>query len=715
MSRDVMARVMEIATPLGDDVLLFHGMSAREEMSRPFEYQLDLLSKKKDVSVDDILGKNVTIKLGLPDDQTRHFNGYVTRFAQGSMLGPYYRYHATVRPWLWFLTRTADCRIFQEMKVPDIIKAVFADHPSADYKLELTGTYKKWTYCVQYRETDFNFVSRLMEQEGIGYYFRHTDGHDTLVLTDSTTKHTPVSGYEKLSFISPEQQVKPDSEHIHSWDFQREIQPGVYVHDDYDLERPSVELKTNKPLPRGYSPSDYEVYDYPGMYVQKSDGEQYASVRIDELGTQFESARAATNARGLTVGALLNLEHHKRDDQNREYLIVGASYDLSFENYESLPEAGGTGYQCAFVAMPSAQQFRPKRITPKPFVQGPQTAVVVGPGGEEIYTDKYGRVKVQFHWDRRGKKDENSSCWIRVSHPWAGKGWGTISNPRIGQEVIVDFLEGDPDQPIITGRVYNAEQMPPYDLPANQTQSGMKSRSSKGGGGANFNEIRMEDKKGSEQVFIHAEKNQDIEVENDETHWVGHDRKKTIDHDETTHVKHDRTETVDNNETITVHANRTETVDKDETITIHQNRTETVDLNETISIGGNRSITVSQSEDATVALQRTHTVGINETISVGAAQEITVGAAQAVTVGAAQSVTVGADQTINVGSDQTTEIGSNQNTKVGGNLAAEVGGDETTNVTGKGSMSISKDEARNVTGARQTSIGKDDALKVGAN
>jgi type VI secretion system secreted protein VgrG len=546
-----------------------------------------------------------------------------------------------------------------------------------------------------------------MEQEGIGYYFRHTDGHDTMVLTDSTTKHSPVSGYEKLSFIGPDQQVKPDTEHIHSWDFQREIQPGVYVHDDYDLERPSVELKTSKPLPRSYSPSDYEVYDYPGTYIQKPDGEQYAQVRIDELGTQFETARAATNARGLTVGALLTLEHYPREDQNREHLIVGASYDLSFENYESLPEAGGTTYQCSFVAMPSSQQFRPKRITPKPFVQGPQTAVVVGPSGEEIYTDKYGRVKVQFHWDRRGKKDENSSCWIRVSHPWAGKGWGAIANPRIGQEVIVDFLEGDPDQPIITGRVYNAEQMPPYDLPGNQTQTGIKSRSSKGGGGANFNEFRMEDKKGSEQVFLHAEKNQDIEVENDETHWVGHDRKKTIDHDETTHVKHDRTETVDNNETITVHGQRTETVDKNETISIHMNRGETVDLNETISIGGNRSVTVSQSETKTVALQRTHSVGINETITVGAAQEIA--------IGALQSISVGASQTTSVGANQSNSIGAKQSTTVGAARSISVGADQTTSVKGKASMSVGSDETRNVSGGRKTSIGKDDALQVAAN
>ena len=642
-----------------------------------------------------------------PKTRTRYFNGYVTRFAQGGTYGRYTRYYATVRPWLWFLTRTSDCRIFQDMKVPDIIKKVFADEGATDVKWELTGSYRTWNYCVQYRETDFNFISRLIEHEGITYYFRHTDGKNTLVLTDSTTKHSTYPGYEKLSFIAPYQQVKPDSEHVHAWDFAREVQPGMYVHDDYDLERPSVELKTSKPLPRSYSPSEYEVYDYPGTYLQKGDGEQYASVRINEMGSQYELAHGATNARGLVVGSLLNLENHPRDDQNGEYLIVSGSYDLTFENYEALGEAGGTGYQCSFVAMPSKQQFRPKRSTPKPFVQGPQTAVVVGPAGEEIYTDKYGRVKVQFHWDRRGKKDEHSSCWIRVSHPWAGKGWGTISTPRLTQEVIVDFLEGDPDQPIITGRVYNAEQMPPYDLPANKTQSGMKSRSSKGGSGANFNEIRMEDLKGSEQLFIHAEKNQDIEVENDETHWVGHDRTKTIDHDETTHVKHDRTETVDNNETITVHGQRTETVDKNETITIHMNRGETVDLNETINIGGNRTITVSKSETATVALQRTHSVGINETISVGAAQEITVGAMQAITVGANQTTTVGVNQSNSIGAKQSTDVGAAR--------SISVGADQTTSVTGKASMSIGKDETRNVTDGRQTSIGKDDALKVAAN
>ena len=308
-----------------------------------------------------------------------------------------------------------------------------------------------------------------------------------MVLTDSTSKHTAAPGYEKINFIAPENLVRPELEHISTWDFSRTIQPGVYVHDDYDLERPSVELKARKVLTRQYAPSDYEVYDYPGHYLQKPDGEQYADVRINEFGTQFETAQGSSNSKGIHVGSLFTLDDYPRDDQNAEYLILSASYDLEFSGYEAMPNSSGTNYRCSFVAMPSSQQFRPRRATPKPFVQGPQTALVVGPGGEEIYTDKYGRVKVQFHWDRYGKKDENSSCWIRVSSPWAGKAWGTISTPRIGQEVIVDFLEGDPDQPIITGRVYNAGQMPPYDLPANKTQSGMKSRSSMGGGPANFN------------------------------------------------------------------------------------------------------------------------------------------------------------------------------------------------------------------------------------
>jgi type VI secretion system secreted protein VgrG len=689
---------MEVTTPLGADVLLFHRMFAREEVSRLFEFQLDLLSEKGDINLDDVLGKTFTVKLELPNDKTRYFNGYVTRFSQVGMYGRYHSYQATLRPWLWLLTRTADCRIFQEQTVPDIIKKVFGDHSAADFKKQLTGNYRKWEYCVQYRETDFNFVSRLMEQEGIYYYFTHDDGRHTMHLVDSYSGHEPFPGYAEIPYIPPDKAVRPEKEYVSEWLHAGEIQPGAYALDEYDFERPSVELAAKKTVSRKFSFGDHEVFDYPGEYVQKSDGEQYAQARLDELQSSFELATGATNARGLAVGRLFKLTGQTRKDQNRDYLVLSASHTLESSEYEST-EAGGASYACSFSVLPSKQQYRAQRLTPKPTVQGPQTAVVVGPSGDEIYTDKYGRVKVQFHWDRYGKKDENSSCWTRVSHPWAGKNWGVIHIPRIGQEVIVDFIEGDPDQPIITGRLYNAEQMPPWQLPGNMTQSGILTRSSKGGSGANANAIRFEDKTGSEQLWIHAEKNQDIEVENDETHWVGHDRKKTIDNDETTLVKHDRTETVGNNETISIGVNRTETVG----------------VNESITIGANRTKSVGASETVSVALQRTHTVGVNETIAVGAAQEIGIGAFQAVAVGAYQTINVGAYQNTNVGANQSTDVGGNRTVTVAGNQSTSISGNESNSVKGNLSTSVDGDESRSVKGGRSTSVGKDDALKVGKN
>jgi type VI secretion system secreted protein VgrG len=615
---------MQISTPLAQDVLLFNQLHSWDELGRPFEYQLTLLSAQEDINLDDVLGQQVSVQLMLPNNKYRYFSGYVTRFAQSGMVGRYYRYTATARPWLWFLTRTADCRIFQEMTVPDIIKQVFADHQSADFDFKLSATYRQWTYCVQYRETDFNFVSRLMEQEGIYYYFRHDQGRHTMVLVDSTSAHQSFGDYAQIPYVSPDRVLRVDQEHIDTWGISREIQPGVYAQDDYDFERPKAALGAKKNVSRKHKAADYEIYDFPGEYLQRADGVNYAAVRIDEFSTQFETARASTNARGLCVGATFTLSGQTRDDQNREYLVVGATHDLLFSEYEGLPNPDAASYGCTFSALSTQQQFRPARTTSKPHVQGPQTAVVVGPTGDEIYTDKYGRVKVQFPWDRYGKGNENSSCWMRVSHPWAGKNWGMIAIPRIGQEVIVDFLEGDPDEPIITGRVYNADQMPPYALPANMTQTGTKTRSTKGGDSSDFNEIRFEDKKGSEQLFIHAEKNQDIEVENDETHWVGHDRTKTIDHDEVTHVKHDRSETVDNNETITVHGNRVETVDKDESISIGKNRIETVGANETLSVSKDQMLTVSKNQTITVSENRTVTVDKDETKEIKQNQTLTV-------------------------------------------------------------------------------------------
>jgi len=632
-----------LTTPLPAKDLSFESMSHSSGLSVLEETQLSLLSEKADIDPDKLLGQTLDLAVLLRDaGAKRHFGGYVTRFGIGRHQGKYFGYRAVVRPWLWFLTRTSDCRIFQDQTVPEIVEAVFKDHSAiAQYELKLVRSYRKRTYCVQYRETDFDFVARLMEDEGIYWYFEHGPREHKLMIVDASSAHQPIDGIKKVPFFDNEGQAAPDTDTVSQWECMRAVKAGKTGLTSYDFERPSTPLLVKQAHDRDHALDDYELFDFQGDYTQKNDGQQQVDDRLDEEQCRFEEASGRSNSPTLAVGRLFELVRHPRANQNMEYLCTQLQVEARDQPGESAGAAAGS-LQCSFLAQPSKQTFRPRRRTRKPFVQGPQTAVVTGPSGEELFTDKYGRVKVQFHWDRYGKKDEKSSCWVRVSSPWAGKSFGFVQLPRIGQEVVVDFLEGDPDQPLVTGRVYNAEQMPPWELPANATQSGVLSRSSKGGGYGNANALRFEDKKGSEQVWLHAEKNQDIEVENDETHWVGHDRKKTVDNDETVHVKHDRTETVDNNETITIGVNRTESVGSNEDISIGANRTESVGADETVSIGANQSL------------------------SVGANQSVSVGANQSVTVGASKSETIGASFTQSIGAGLTQTVGAAWNMTAGG-------------------------------------------------
>jgi len=691
-------REIEIITPLGPDVLLLRDMTITEELGRLFTIDVELVGTEN-IKFEDLLGQKITIRLNLPDDKKRYFNGYVSSISQSAYEGRYARYHARVHPWLWFLTRTTDCRIFQNKTVPVIIKEIFDELGFTDLEDKLSGSYREWDYCVQYRETDFNFVSRLMEQEGIYYYFIHEDGKHTLYLADGIGSHELIPEYEKVPYYPPDAVAVREEECVNGWHLNKQIQPSCYVLNDYDCIRPKMKLKADAAIEREHSKAKHEIYDYPGEYVETEDGNNYAKTRIQELQAQYEQAQGRSVVRGLICGGLFSLTEYPREDQNREYLVTSLTHNIHSDSYEAVSSFEGTTYANNFTAIESKTPFRAARITPKPVVQGPQTAFVVGPSGEEIYTDEHGRVKLQFHWDRYGKRDENSSCWVRVSQLWAGKTWGGIHIPRMGQEVIVEFLEGDPDRPIVTGRVYNGDQTPPYALPANKTQSGIKSRSSKGGSGANFNEIRMEDKKGEEQLYIHAEKNQDNIVENDETTSVGHDR--------TEDVKHD--------EKITIGNNRTEKVGVDETIGIGNNRTETVGVNESITIGANRTKSVGASETVSVVLQRTHTVGINETIGVGAAQEIGIGAFQAVAIGAYQTVNVGAYQSINVGANQTTKVGANQSVSVGANQTINVTGNQSESVNGNASKTVKGNDSLGVDGNRSADVKGDDSLKVGKN
>ena len=705
-----MASPISFQCPLPHKALRFESMTVTQALSTLDNIELLLVADKPDIGAEDLLGHPASVTLTLREGAQREFNGIVTRFGLGGSRGRYHQYQATVRPWLWFLTRTADCRVFQDATVKEIVEQVFADHASiANFEFKLFRSYRRRVYCVQYRETDFNFVARLLEEEGIYWFFSHAKGAATLVLTDDASGLTPAEGAEELPYFDNAGQVPPNVDYVTAWTCSREVRSGKVALTSYDFERPSISLAVDHAISRAHPLDDLEQFDFDGEYTQKVDGQQLADNRIEEEQAHFERMAGSTNAQALTVGHLFSLTRHPRADQNAEHLCLRSRITVQLAAHEAA--SSGQDYQCQFAAMPSKQPYRAERHTRKPFVQGPQTAVVVGPAGEEIHTDKYGRVKVQFHWDRYGQKDQRSSCWVRVSSPWAGKSFGFVQLPRIGQEVVVDFLEGDPDQPLITGRVYNAEQMPPWDLPANATQSGVLTRSSKGGTYGNANALRFEDKKGAEQLWLHAEKNQDIEVENDETHWVGHDRTKTVDHDETTHVKHDRTETVDNNETITVHANRTETVDRNESITIGINRTESVGANESIGIGVNRSIHVGGSETATVALQRTHAVGVNETIAIGAAQEVVIGAAQVVAVGAAQSVTVGANQTTSVGANHSLSVGKNQTETVGDARSATVGKDDTLKV-GKNLVIEAGDSVTIKTGSASISMKKDGTVVI---
>ena len=614
-------RAFRFESPAGKDALILTAFSVTEELSRPYALQAELVSEKADLDPKKLIGQPASVTVDLLGGGTRHFHGIVSRIAQGPRQELLSQYRVELVPKLWLASQVRDNRIFQNLSVPEIVQKVLK---GIDLKLQLIKSYPKREYCVQYRETNLDFASRLLEDEGIFYFFEHAADKHTMVIADdpSAMKPTPDlkavridtnvdDGYEQNVILRLER------EHV--------VRSGKSTLWDFNFEKPTARLQTEM---HGDDPLKLELYDYPGGFAENEQGERIARIRLEEQEALQQTIAGASNVRHLRAGFKVEVTDHYRKDVNGGYVITSVQHAGSLENVRS--EGQGTRYQNSFVAIPAKVPYRPARLTPKPAMHGTQTAIVVGKSGEEIWVDKYGRVKVQFHWDREGRKDENSSCWVRVASSWAGKQWGFIQIPRIGQEVVVDFLEGDPDRPIIVASVYNADQMPPFALPANQTQSGLRTRSTKGGGAANCNELRFEDKKGSEQVFLHAEKNLDLEVENDETHLVGHDRTKTIENDETVLVKHDRVETVDNDETITIHGNRTETVDKDETVTIQKNRTiaigeslsENVGKDVTKAIDGERSVEISKGDTLKVTKKILIDAGDELTIKVGMAQLI---------------------------------------------------------------------------------------------
>ncbi|HEX5746719.1 MAG TPA: type VI secretion system tip protein TssI/VgrG [Archangium sp.] len=599
--------------------------SGTEGVSSLFEFQVELASTNPYIDFADMLGKSALLTLR-GELVPRFLNGLISRFEQLNELPHYTLYRATVTPLAWRLEQRYDCRIFQKLDTPAILKKVFdtAGIPADRVRFVLTNNYEPRDYCVQYRESDWAFVSRLMEEDGIFYFFEHAADKHVLVLGDGKPALKPIDGPDALCFRRETGMVVLE-DHVRRFRFSEEVRSGKATLRDYRFKQPGLKMEVEH---KAEVDSDLEVYDYPGEYQDPAQGtlakgKTIARVRLEAFQATKRVGRGESDCERLCPGRMFTLEEHPRGDYNGRYLLTQVKHEGQQPHVLDEESQGGEfSYSNEFMCVPHHVPYRPARVTPRPHVKGSQTAVVVGPAGEEIYVDEWGRVKVQFHWDRQGQMDEHSSCWVRVSQLWAGEAWGAMFIPRIGQEVIVDFIEGDPDRPIIIGRVYNGNNLVPYALPAEKTKSTIKSNSSLDGGG--YNELRFEDEKGQEQVFIHAQRNMDVHVKNDSFEDILHDRHQTIGSvgkggkvgDQNELVYRDKSLTVHRNSQeqvggsmkllvggidgdgdidIVIKSNRLELVHKDSHLHVKQNLNEKVDETHSHTVGKDLQVKVGQS------------------------------------------------------------------------------------------------------------------------
>lgn len=622
---------ISLTTPFGADTLIVERLSGSEEVSGLFSYRLDAVSTEKTLSAANVLGKAVVATLHLPGGKTRIVHARVARFAQAGSDLRVTRYSMDLVPWCWFLTLTQDCRIFQNVSVPDIISTVCSELGFTDLKKSLTQSHPAREYCVQYRETAWDFLCRLMSEEGIFFWFDHTDSAHTLVLADNTDAWGGDAGTLIWDGAAEDSALRVDT--VRDVVLQHGVTTNAMQYDDYSFLTPSTDLKA---VSADGSPK-WQVYDWPGLYAQKSDGDSRAQWQQQAHAVAAVTLSGATGIGTLVAGGKTTISGHPQSDANGSWVVRRLQCDVTQRSYAS-----------SFTAFPAATVFRPLR-QPRPRIAGSQTALVVGKSGEEIWTDQYGRIKVQFHWDQRGKKDENASCWIRVSQGWAGKGWGLWILPRIGQEVVVSFEEGDPDRPLVTGCVYNAEQTLPYALPDNQTRSTLKSNSSKGGEG--FNELRFEDKKGSEEVWYQAEK------------------------DMNGLIKNQRSITVDKaDDLLTLNeGNRTVTIKKgNDTLKVETgSRTTSIKTDETLTVEGKRDITVTGAETHTNKADFTHKVSGNYTLTVDGDLTITANSISLKSSGTTITLTASTGLTAKAGTALMAEGGTDTTVKAGMNLTTE--------------------------------------------
>lgn len=634
-----------------DDDLLLLEFNSDESFNALFQHHLITLCKNNDLELKSLLGTTITVKVqGHHLRGAKYFHGHVMAISHRGWQGRYAKYEIELAPWYSFLDKTKDCRIFQNQSIVDIATTIFDENGFSDYKVNLSDTYAPIEYCVQYRETDMNFVNRLLEQEGIYYHFEQLEDKHIMVLSDSPSAHEVIPGCLDLPFYPPGSVVRDES-YIESWSNNVAVGSGSFALNAFDFEKPRAGLETNIAISQAHEHADMEVYDYQHSYTQRDDGTRYAQLRMEQLHCATQSFHGISNCPYLYAGGLFNISKHPVDTNNGEYLLTKVYYYISTGQYES-GEQQNVQMEVRFSCMPSQTQYRPPLYASTPIIAGHQTAIVVGPEGEEIWTDEYGRVKLHFHWDRYSERNESSSCWVRVSQIWAGGNWGSIFTPRIGQEVIVDFIEGNPDKPIIVGRVYNADNMPPYALPENQNQSGIKTRSTKGGSVETFNELRFDDTLGAETLTIHAEKDHNLSVENDENHFVGNDRTDEVINDETITIGHNRSEKVGNDEVIDIVNDRAQTVGNDENLTVNNNRTHTIATDETLSVGNNRL--------TDIATDDTTNIGANYTLTIGADEQRDIAANRTTSIGTAETLDVGKTITVQAGDEIVFKAGSAQ-------------------------------------------------------
>ena len=585
-------RLLSISSPLGKDEMLLTSFEGTESLSGLFEFQIEVLSKNHAIAPQDIIARPVTVTIN--NRLQRSFNGYISEFSYGEVKADNLRsYHLTMVPWLWFLRKTSNHRIFQNKSSKEIISQIFQERGFTDYDYRASGNAAKREYCVQYQESDFDFISRLLEEDGITYYFEQKSGLHKLHIVDAQNAYQ-VCEETDLTYSKGNQPNTQINRWVHCYEFRK----GQWSLNDYDFELPTKsQLKTTASTSEFANVKTYEHYQYEPYYDFAGINE-LTKKRIEAEEAPMDTIEASSDCSSFYAGGKFNLKKHAVQQEQGEYIITSIRHSAKDGSYLAGHESESK-YKNDFTCIPETVHFRPPLRRHKPWMQGPQSATVVGPKGEEIYIDKYGRIKVQFHWDREGGRNENSSCFIRVMQPWAGAGWGASFIPRIGMEVVVNFFDGDPDRPVVTGAVYNGDNKPPFE---SKTQSGIRTRSTKGGGNSTFNEFRFDDSKDAEQIYIHAEKDFDSKVENNQTLAVDVDRTKTIGNNENSSIGKDRnksvgenqTESIGTNKTIDVGSNHSETIGKDKSIDVGDNHSESIGKNMTISIGDNLSESVGR-------------------------------------------------------------------------------------------------------------------------